>query len=100
MELSKYNENYGILEYQLYVIIVIDMKNNIIYFKVIDNKINAFDKFNIKEYGFLSCYSIEFYIDYFKILLNSFDNNTGILNLIGFNSIFDILYIEFCTNII
>ena len=104
MELSEYEENYNTVDYQVYIIIGFGRKNNIIYFKVIYSKINAFAEFNnifnIEEYDFFSCDSRGFYIDNGKCLLNGFDNNIGLINLIGFNTIFDILYIKWDVDVI
>lgn len=73
-------------------------------YKVIYSKINAFYEyntmFNIENYNFKSGDYRELYIDNGKCLLSGFDRDIRFIKLIGLNTIFDILYIRFCTDII
>ena len=100
MELLDYEEKYGILEYQVYVIIGFGTTYNIKYFKVIYSKINAFYEyntiFNIKKYNFKSGDYRKVDIANGKCLLNCYNSDFGFVKFIGLNTIFDILYIRFC----
>jgi hypothetical protein len=91
ISLTEYEDIYGQLDYDTYIIIVFGMRNNVKYCKFIKNKNEAFEHYNkifsSKKYDFSSCdergYNI---MDNGKSILNGFDNNTGLITIIGFNN--------------
>jgi len=79
------------LDYDTYIIIVFGMRNNVKYYKFIKNKNEAFEHYNklfsSKKYDFSSCDERGYKImDNGKSILNGFDNNTGLITIIGFNN--------------
>ena len=91
ISLTEYEDIYGQLDYDTYIIIVFGLRHNVKYCKFIKNKNEVFEHYNkifsSKKYDFSSCdvrgYNI---MDNGKSILNGFDNNTGLITMIGFNN--------------
>lgn len=96
-KLEEYEDVYGELNFNVYIIIIFGMENNVKKYRFIDNKQNAFNYFNEiydnKRYHFRGCddrgYDIR---DGGKSILNGFDNDYGLMTMVGFNDTNKVYY--------
>ena len=98
-ELIKYEDIYGELNFNTFVIIIFGFRSNIKYCKYEKTKINAFDTyftiFKNSNFKFSNCddrgYDIQ---NSGKSILNGFDNDFGLITMVGFNDA-ELLYFYF-----
>lgn len=93
-----YDENFEIIEnYRYYLIIIIGLKYNIKYFEVFNDKCKVIERYKTIFYDKAMCEK-----DFRGLnipngigIFSGFNNNYGIINLIGFNDNFDDIWIGF-----
>ena len=98
-ELEEYEDTYGFLNYNTYVIIIFGFRSNIKYCKYENSKTSAFESyykiFNNIHFKFSCCddrgYDIR---NDGKSILNGFDNDFGLITMVGFNNV-ELLYCIF-----
>jgi 2-hydroxy-3-keto-5-methylthiopentenyl-1-phosphate phosphatase len=96
-ELEEYEE-YEELNYNRYVTIVFGLRHNVKYCRFRNNKIEAFTDYyqiyNNNNFCFSECDSRSYNLKVGKSILNGFDNDIGLITIIGLDDI-DKIYCYF-----